>query len=481
MNTSVIQQKIKALLKFNILDSKDVERFGIIIEKLSDWDLFRINPIRFANDHAFDTKSMIDIFIYAAKIGMLDFEWDMICPLCGAVIYNYDTIGEIKFDSYHCAMCDIDVKTDLSDFVEVSFNIDPSIEKLNLNPFADVYSYFKYFISPNFQMPPAFIEHYKLKGMRAFRTINPGDVTEITFSSNPNELYRLISLDTNSILRLQFNHSICDISQIIEIDALPSCLSPDTLNLPAGNITLRITNHLARVTGFVLNFWDVVTISSIFKDSPLKQYPFLTGKQLLNNQSFRDLFRIQTLPNDLRLKVSNITILFTDLKGSTELYEKTGDMFAYNLVQRHFELLKESTKKFSGAIVKTIGDAIMASFSTPIDGLLAAIDMTYKIKTKMNDTDKKGHEVAIKVGLNVGTAIVVTANETLDYFGQTVNIAARVQGLAEAGEIWVASNAYNFDTFNDIMQKHGFNIEKKSAYLKGVSQPTNVYKCYSML
>ena len=212
------------------------------------------------------------------------------------------------------------------------------------------------------------------------------------------------------------------------------------------------------------------------QDNPPTMAPFLTGKMLINNQTFRDLYRIQNLPYDLKLKVSNVTILFTDLKGSTELYDATGDMVAYNLVQEHFELLKASTRDHSGAVIKTIGDAVMASFSTPLDGFTAAVDMMRRIDLTDQQHRIPGHEIALKIGLHAGPVLAVNANESLDYFGQTVNVAARVQGLAFANEIWVTQPVYDA-VGQETIATSGYQTERKEATLRGVRQSAIVYKC----
>ena len=103
--------------------------------------------------------------------------------------------------------------------------------------------------------------------------------------------------------------------------------------------------------------------------------PFLTAKRLFTSQTFRELFRTDTLGVDQRLKLTSLTVLFTDLKGSTALYERVGDLVAYEIVQAHFHVLGDVVRVNSGAIVKTIGDAVMATFPTPDHGLRAALEM----------------------------------------------------------------------------------------------------------
>src|ERR671923_302752 len=106
-----------------------------------------------------------------------------------------------------------------------------------------------------------------------------------------------------------------------------------------------------------------------------RRRPFLTAKRLLTNQTFRDLYGTDTLDVDQRLKITSLTFLFTDLKGSTELYERVGDLAAFDLVRTHFRVLHEIVAAETGAVVKTIGDAVMATFPTPDRAVAAALRM----------------------------------------------------------------------------------------------------------
>ena len=94
-----------------------------------------------------------------------------------------------------------------------------------------------------------------------------------------------------------------------------------------------------------------------------KRKTFLTAKRLLTNQIFRDIYRTDTLDVDQGLKLTSLTFLFTDLKGSTELYDRVGDLVAYDLVREHFRVLNEIVASEAGAVVKTIGDAVMRRIS----------------------------------------------------------------------------------------------------------------------
>ena len=169
-----------------------------------------------------------------------------------------------------------------------------------------------------------------------------------------------------------------------------------------------------------------------------KRRPFLTAKRLLTNQTFRDIYRTDTLDVDQRLKITSLTFLFTDLKGSTALYERVGDLVAYDLVRQHFRVLYEVVAAEAGAVVKTIGDAVMATFPTPDRALAAALRMREEM-ARIN-AERGNEDLLLKIGIHEGPCLAVTLNNSQDYFGQTVNMAARVQGLASSHAIFVTKS-----------------------------------------
>jgi class 3 adenylate cyclase len=146
---------------------------------------------------------------------------------------------------------------------------------------------------------------------------------------------------------------------------------------------------------------------------------FLTAKRLLTNQTFRDLYRTETLDVEQRLKIMSLTFLFTDLKGSTDLYDRVGDLVAYDLVRSHFQILNEIVASESGAVVKTIGDAVMATFPVPHRAVSAALRM--RDSMRQLNVRQGAEELILKIGIHEGPCLAVNLNGRQDYFGQTVN------------------------------------------------------------
>ena len=445
---------------------------------MDKWDLFRINPLKFAQIYNFDTNFIIDIFVHSVKIGLFDFSWNLICPACGGIEHSVTNLNNIKGETFHCSTCDIDVSMEIDDQVEVAFTINSSIKDLQINPYVDLNNFINYYFSKNYIQAKE-LRDYREKSMIGFFIVQPDEDAIIITETQPNSMYRFISIEAHSNFYIYTDNKQAELPQIVEIDLLNNGFSPNKINIQSGKTKVYIHNRGKSIMS-ILAFKIEEGIYEIIKNNPNEKINFLTGKMLLNNQSFRELFRIQSLSKDLKLNVRSLTIMFTDLKGSTEMYEKAGDIRAYNLVQHHFKILSDSVRKHSGAIVKTMGDAIMATFSNPKDGLLSAIDMMNNIKNINEEWLKEGQqEVGLKIGLNEGSALVVNADERLDYFGQSVNIAARVQGLAAANEIWLTESIYNSNKIKDIIEENDYNYEKQQALLKGVGNSVIVYKCYN--
>lgn len=201
---------------------------------------------------------------------------------------------------------------------------------------------------------------------------------------------------------------------------------------------------------------------------------FLTAKRLLSNQTFRELYRAETLDVDQRLKITSLTFLFTDLRGSTGLYERVGDLTAFDLVRSHFDVLHEIVASEAGAVVKTIGDAVMATFPTPDRAVAAALRMREAMLHLGRDEHRD--DLLLKIGVHEGPCIAVNMNDRQDYFGQTVNIASRVQGLANAQSILVTGPVIGDTRTAELLTSRSLVPEEHEVTLRGIEREVRVYE-----
>jgi class 3 adenylate cyclase len=210
--------------------------------------------------------------------------------------------------------------------------------------------------------------------------------------------------------------------------------------------------------------------------APFHQYssPRLTAKRLFASQTFHDLFRAEVFQDAEGFGIKDVTILFTDLKSSTQLYQQIGDLNAYALVLEHYGVLNTAILNQHGAIVKTIGDAIMANFNHPVEAVGAALEMLRGIR-QLNQSSQHGGLI-LKIGIHKGAAISVTLNNRIDYFGSTVNIASRVQGSAGGDEIFLTEEIFSSPGVVELLQKHGCQIESILIELRGIEEQVKIYK-----
>ena len=204
-----------------------------------------------------------------------------------------------------------------------------------------------------------------------------------------------------------------------------------------------------------------------------RRRPFLTAKRLLTNQTFRDIYRTDTIDVDQRLKITSLTFLFTDLRGSTELYERVGDLAAFDLVKTHFSILHEIVSAEAGAVVKTIGDAVMATFPTPDRAVAAAMRMREAMR-KLNE-ERGSEDLLLKIGIHEGPCIAVSLNERQDYFGQTVNIASRVQHLATSREIFATGSVLDDPRASHLLSERGLTPMSHNVTLRGITDQINIF------
>jgi class 3 adenylate cyclase len=211
-----------------------------------------------------------------------------------------------------------------------------------------------------------------------------------------------------------------------------------------------------------------------FRDRIDTQYGIVSGHEMLTLQTFRDLFPRETIPPNESLVIRRVAILFTDLTGSTALYARRGDAHAYSLVRQHFEVLFKVVDAHNGAVVKTIGDAVMAAFTIPIDALEAAISMHTQLNTLNQQLSlSEADQLILKVGIEVGPCISVTLNGHPDYFGTTVNTAARVQATSQGNDIVVTDSLLIDPLAADRIK--GCPIQSRSLLLKGLETPVVVH------
>jgi class 3 adenylate cyclase len=396
-----------------------------LVAEAPDHHLSRINALAFARRHGLEEEKTIAAFLHAARIGLFELSWNVLCPGCGGVLDTNATLKSVHAEEYNCALCAAGYEPTLDEMVDVTFTVSPRIRRIaahDPHTLPNWEYYRQVFWGSGVDLPETGLEKAVEKMTLDSIELPPGEKAHLSLTL-PSEFLIVFEPVTHAAQFIDIKGEPASERQNLTLVYTNLRAPTGTMELRPGPLRLSLENRTDR--RILPAIWIANDTMHEFIG---KRRPFLTAKRLLSNQTFRDIYRTDTLDVDQRLKITSLTFLFTDLKGSTELYERVGDLVAFDLVREHFRVLNESVAAEGGAVVKTIGDAVMATFATPDRALAAALRMREAMRA-LNATHGR-EDLLLKIGIHEGPCLAVSLNERQDYFGQTVNIASRVQGLA---------------------------------------------------
>src|ERR1700682_3528786 len=453
-------------------DPAVADAIQLLIEQGEDHELNRINLLDFSARTGLDEERVISGFLHASRLGLFDLTWNVLCPGCGGVLDAHSTLKSLRHDDYNCALCACGYEASVDEQVEVAFTVSPRIRRIaahdpNTLP---VWEYFKQvFWSSGVDL-----------NKESFASLTD-EVTLDTLELPPHER-AVMSLQLPGEFIIVFE-PVTHAAQFIDVQGEPTkerqqlsliynkapTPTGGTITLRPGPLRLSLDNQA-----------DVRVLPSVFIAADAlhhligKRQPFLASCRMLTTQTFRDVYKADNLNIDQRLKITSLTFLFTDLKGSTALYERVGDLAAFDLVRAHFHALLEIISSEKGAVVKTIGDAVMATFIRPEHALAAGLRMRAAM-TALN-VARGTENLIVKIGIHEGPCLAVMLNERQDYFGQTVNIAARVQSLSTSQEIHITGPIIDSPAVATILEREAITPIQKQAALRGIADKIVVYE-----
>ena len=431
INESALEERLARLEAAKSWSPRVVSRLETLIRSAPDEAVFRINPIRFADERGIAETESIDLFLHATLAGLVEMDWLLYCPVCSDVVANFRSLRAVH-NHFHCHLCHSDYEAALDDYIAVTFTVAPAVRRIRYHD-PESLALDDYFFTYRATLDGlteggAPLMELMRSGMRGFARRQSQRGLSVRVRGRAGDAARHC-FGQRRVLRLPGERRAARRG------------SHDFDRYPPGRVRAERRERDARpVVIEARNETDRSAIVGVLQVPPggedhgmLTFRPFLSGKRLLMTQTFRDNFRSEVIRAAEGIAVRDVTLLFTDLKGSTALYERIGDLNAYVQVQRHFERLLDVTVRRNGAVNKTIGDAVMAAFPTAADAVTAALDM--RNAAEELNRGRPQRDFILKIGIHRGAAIAVTLNDRLDYFGQTVNIAARVQNVAGGDEI----------------------------------------------
>jgi class 3 adenylate cyclase len=391
-------------------------------------DLSNMRPLAIARRWQAPQREVIELFLQSVRAGLLESRWDILCPRCRVGKAQIANMSELPKGA-HCDACNIDFDADFAHNVELSFSPSPSIRPVGQGYFCRSGPGVTPHIKSQCSLPAGESRTLPLTlapGSYRIRTLEAGEEFELDWRQGPFPRIRLGA-------------------QGIEAGAAS----------PPHSIAIENHGSTARTLVIEQQGW---------------RRDVLTAAEVTTLQAFRDLFSDQLLRPGDDVSIRHISFLFTDLIGSSALFAQLGDARAYRLVREHFAELGGIVRRHDGSIVKTVGDGIHAAFAQPDDALRAALAIQHSIPG-FNRRIGAG-DISIRIGLHAGSSIAVTLNQRLDYYGEAVNLAARLEGQGEAGEITMSASFADDPAVAELLRAES--QRRREVSLKGFRNPVTI-------
>ncbi len=387
-----------------------VRKLENFIGTADDLAVARMRPYALADEWRTSRRETLHVFLHATRAGLLDFSWQLICPHCRGAQSGLRSLTEVTAEA-HCDSCNVDFTANFDQSVELTFHPNPSIRGMSRLQYCVGGPHVTPHIVAQQRIPAGARCTFQLAARPGrYRIRSPGIAEQSAF--------RLAPDGANNVV-LELGHAATD----------ERSLAPGG-ELKVVNATSE--SHLAVIEH--LAWSDQAT----------------TAAEVTSLQLFRDLFSREVLRPGERISVGSMTVVFTDLKNSTRLYQEIGDAPAFGRVLTHFEMLKAAVAAEGGGIVKTMGDAIMAVFPRPVTAVRAMLHAqrwlaqphAFPLPDGVAVPPSSLQPLALKAGIHTGSCLAINQNERLDYFGTTVNVAARLCAQCTGTDLVLSDNVY---------------------------------------
>jgi len=373
-----------------------VERLAGYIASADDVAATRMRPYALADEWRSGRRETLDLFLHATRAGLLDFSWDLICPHCRGSSAGRTELSSLSAQA-HCPSCDIDFTANFDQSVELTFTPNPSVRSVAR---AD-------YCVGGPQVTPHIVAQQRVAPGRSLALKASFETGRYRVRTPGLPLQPAFRVEHGAPAEARINLGM------IEAGGSEPGVAQE------GNLLISNADAIPRLAVIERLAWSDQST---------------TAADVTSRQLFRDLFSREVLRPGERISVGSMTVVFTDLKNSTQMYVDIGDAPAFGRVLTHFEILKAAVEAGEGCLVKTMGDAVMAVFTRPVAALDAILDAQRRLAHPPGSTAP----LALKCGIHCGPCLAINQNERLDYFGTTVNIGARLCGLCTGSDLIVS-------------------------------------------
>jgi class 3 adenylate cyclase len=401
------------------------DRLVDFVEHADDLSAKRIRPYKLADDWHEPRRDVLEVCLHATRAGLLDFQWDLLCPLCRGPQESPQSLRDIHTD-VHCDSCKIDFRINFDRYVELTFRPNPAVRRVDIQAFC----------------------------------VGSPELTPHVVAQ------QLLAAGQQRVLNLPLERGSYRL-RAVELSG-----AQDVVVAADGNTSAQVVLSKNSWTRDALRVAERVSLE-LHNETDAEQLVILermawndqatTAAEVTALQMFRDLFAAEALRPGEQISVGTLTVLFTDLRDSTKLYREIGDATAFGRVMNHFDVVRKSIADHDGAIVKTIGDAVMAVFRCAADGLVAMLEAQRALASPSDGSPP----LQLKAGLHTGPCIAVTLNDRLDYFGSTVNLAARLEALSHGCDVIISRSVFEDAQVRELLDSKRLSATEFDMTLKG--------------
>jgi serine/threonine protein kinase/class 3 adenylate cyclase len=403
-----------------------VDRLGDFLAHASPQEVARIRPLALARRLGVDPDQLVAACLHGAREGLFDLLWDLLCPICRIPSDVRDTLRDLRQHG-HCPACNLDFELDFAGSVEMIFRAHPTIRDADLGTYCIGGPAHSPHVVAQVRLAPA--EHLELElalGEGAYRLRGPQLPYTVDFVAQPGA----------RAARAELN-----------LARAPGPEFPRQLR-PGGQLLALTNDHTQEL---------VVRV-----ERTASRADALTAARASSLALFRDLFPGEVLSLGQLVSVATVTLLNVEVDQAAHLYEKLGDARAFDLLYGCFRLLEQHIRQCGGAVVKTVGEGIVAVFSEP----LAAVRTVLVLRRALADNGPT-RAPPLRASIHRGPALAATLNDRLDYFGTTINQAAQLVRLAQAGELVLSDAVTSDPAVAELLQSAGLSGELQQADLTG--------------
>lgn len=423
-------QQIKEELYNSQTDTEIVDKLIDYIHRADDLHLQRISLPGLAGYWGVSEAELFKVFIYATKANLLNFNWDLYCPYCRNIRQSVKTLNQIH-EPIYCDECEQNYNINFNKTVQLSFTPHPLIRKISDE---------NYCTRGPGQNSHNVIQQY----------LRPGEKRYL-YTELPAGTYILRGSQSKGTAKVHVDE---DGDSTVHVKLNDTGFSGENVSLACDpNLSIENSSDKNQLLTLEQKNWKPAGVSAA---------------RATSFQLFRNLFADEVLRKGEKISVDNLTLMFTDLFDSTGIYNKEGDDKAVGHVIDHFEILQQAVAKEDGAIVKTIGDSVMAVFGEPEQGLRAYL----RARKIFSEDNRFDDDFQLKAGIHHGSCVAANLNSRIDYFGSTVNIASRFVDYATESEVIISEEIFEKQNLQQVLDKYdeGHSIEEMNILLKGFEQ-----------